>query len=67
MKLLWLAICNIEDKRARVREKERNNRTPASPKRSMAGKLIQGAVTTNWKQALAQLPLACPERINPQL
>jgi len=67
VKLLWLAICNIEDKRAREREKERRNRAPGEPKKSVAGKLIQGAVTTNWKQALAQLSLVYPERINPHL
>lgn len=67
VKLLWLAICNIEDKRAREREKERRNRQSGHPKKSMAGKLIQGATTTNWKQALAQLSLAYPERITPHL
>jgi len=64
---LWLAICNIEDKRAHEREKERRNRKPGEARRSVAGKLIQGATTTNWKQALAQLSLAYPERINPHL
>jgi putative transposase len=63
-KLLWLAICNIEDKRARQRAKERG--LPAS-KRKASGRLVQGQVTTNWKQALAQLALAYPERINPYL
>jgi hypothetical protein len=67
VKLLWLAICNIEDKRAREREKERQNRIKGKARKSTAGKLIQGAVTTNWKQALAQLALAYPERINPHL
>ena len=67
VKLLWLAICNIEDKRAHEREKERRNRKPGEARRSVAGKLIQGATTTNWKQALAQLSLAYPERINPHL
>jgi putative transposase len=67
VKLLWLAICNIEDKRARERHKERKNRAPGTPRKSVAGKLVQGAVTTNWKQALAQLSLAYPERINPHL
>lgn len=66
-KLLWLAICNIEDKRAREREKERQKRANGNTKKSAPGKLIQGAVTTNWKQALAQLALAYPERINPHL
>ncbi len=64
VKLLWLAICNIEDKRARQREKEKN--LPAS-KRKAPGRLVEGAVTTNWKQALQQLALAYPERINPHL
>ncbi|BCT77730.1 hypothetical protein SCMU_35720 [Sinomonas cyclohexanicum] len=64
VKLLWLAICNIEDKRARQRAKERG--LPAH-RRKADGRLVQGQVTTNWKQALAQLALAYPERINPYL
>ncbi len=64
VKLLWLAICDIEDKRAREREKERG--LPAS-RRKASGRLIEGNVTTNWKQALEQLALAYPERINPYL
>ena len=67
VKLLWLAICNIEDKRARERVKERRNRAPGTSRASVAGRLIEGNVTTNWKQALAQLSLAYPERINPHL
>ncbi len=68
VKLLWLAICNIEDKRAREREKERRDRPEGQPRQHHApGKLIHGAATTNWKQALAQLSLAYPERINPHL
>lgn len=63
VKLLWLAICNIEDKRAREREKERGKKGP----RKAAGRLVQGQVTTNWKQALAQLQVAYPDRINPYL
>ena len=64
VKLLWLAICNIEDKRAREREKERGKR---SEDRKAPGRLVEGQVTTNWKQALAQLTLAYPERIEPYL
>ena len=67
VKLLWLAICNIEDKRAREREKERRNRPQGAARGHPASRLIQGATTTNWKQALAQLSLAYPERINPHL
>jgi putative transposase len=64
VKLLWLAICNIEDKRARDREKERGK--PAS-ERKAAPRLVEGQVTTNWKKALAQLALAYPDRIEPHL
>lgn len=64
IKLLWLAICNIEDKRARDRRKERG--LPPNERRA-AGRLVEGQVTTNWKQALAQLALAYPDRINPHL
>ena len=64
VKLLWLAICNIEDKRARDREKERGN--PRN-ERKASGRLVEGQVTTNWKKALAQLALAYPDRIEPYL
>jgi putative transposase len=64
VKLLWLAICNIEDKRARDREKERGK--PAA-ERKAAPRLVEGQVTTNWKKALAQLALAHPDRIEPHL
>jgi len=64
VKLLWLAICDIEDKRARQRAKERGK--PAN-KRKAPGRLIEGAVTTNWKKALEQLALVYPERIEPHL
>ena len=64
VKLLWLAICNIEDKRAREREKQRGK--PAN-ERKAAPRLVEGQVTTNWKKALAQLALAYPDRIEPYL
>ncbi len=65
MKLLWLAICNIEDKRARDRLKERGR--ARGVKRNAEGRLVEGQITTNWKQALAQLTLAYPDRIHPYL
>jgi transposase-like protein len=65
VKLLWLAICDIEDKRARDREKERG--LSRGSKRKASGRLVEGNVTTNWKQALEQLALAYPDRINPYL
>ena len=64
VKLLWLAICDVEDKRARDREKERGR--PAG-QRKASGRLVEGQITTNWKQALAQLALAYPDRIEPYL
>lgn len=64
VKLLWLAICNIEDKRARDRAKERG--LPGT-QRKAAGRLVEGQVTTNWKQALEQLMLVYPDRIQPNL
>jgi putative transposase len=64
VKLLWLAICNIEDKRARQRAKERG--LPAN-KRRAPGRLVEGQTTTNWKQALEQLALVYPDRINPHI
>ena len=63
VKLLWLAICNIEDKRARQRLKERGT----TNQRKTHGRLIEGQITTNWNQAIQQLALAYPERINPYL
>jgi putative transposase len=65
VKLLWLAICNIEDKRARDRAKEKGLGRGA--KRLAEGYLIEGQSTTNWKQALGQLALVYPERIEAHL
>ena len=64
VKLLWLAICNIEDKRARERDKATR---PTAQRTHRAGRLVEGQITTNWKQALAQLAIAYPDRINPYL
>jgi putative transposase len=65
VKLLWLAICDIEDKRARDRAKERGG--TRQTKRKAEGRLVEGQITTNWKQALEQLVLAYPDRIEPYL
>jgi transposase-like protein len=62
IKLLWLAICNIEDKRARDRAKERGG--SRATKRKAEGRLIEGQTTTNWKEALGQLSLVYTDRIN---
>ena len=36
-------------------------------RRKSEGRLIEGRMTTNWKQALAQLAAAYPERMEPYL
>lgn len=65
VKLLWLAICTIEDKRSRDREKERG--LDRGAKRKAEGRLVEGQVTTNWKKALEQLAIVFPERVEPYL
>ena len=62
VKLFWLAICDIEDKRSLKRAKDGNK-----TRRKSEGRLIEGRITTNWKQALAQLAAAYPERMEPYL
>lgn len=64
IKLLWLAICNIEDKRAWQRVKERGR---PSAERKAPGRLVEGQIVTNWKQALAQLAIVFPDRITTPL
>jgi hypothetical protein len=48
--------------RARQRE---NGRGRPSAQRKAPGRLVEGQVVTNWKQALEQLALAYPDRIDP--
>jgi len=67
VKLLWLAICNIEDKRARERAKKAKKYGKPSTNRKAPGRLVEGQTVTNWKQALGQLAIAYPDRINPYL
>lgn len=64
VKLLWLAIRNIEDKRARERAKEAG--LPAN-QRKAGGRLVEGAQLQGWKAALGELALVYPDRINPYL
>jgi len=65
IKLLWLAITNIEDKRARERAKEAG--LPKGHPRKPPGKLVEGSTIQGWKAALGELALIYPERINPHL
>jgi putative transposase len=62
MKLLWLAICNIEDKRARERAKAREKGQPLKGK-DTTRHLIEGATTIGWKPALQALAIAYPDRL----
>lgn len=60
VKLLWLAIINIEDKRARERaaRKGKPGNRPGMP-----GRLIEGQRTYGWREALNELAIAYPGRI----
>lgn len=62
IKLLWLAIRNIEDKRARQRAKEAG--LPKGTPRKASGKLVEGSVIQGWTAALGELALVYPDRIN---
>jgi putative transposase len=62
IKLLWLAICNIEDKRARERQKYLDDPLREGD-RSRHSRLVEGARTNGWKQALGALTLTHPERL----
>jgi transposase-like protein len=60
VKLLWLAIINIEDKRAR----ERAARRQATGKRAdQPARLVEGQKTTGWREALNELDDAYPGRL----
>jgi putative transposase len=61
VKLLWLAIRDIEDKRARQRAKEAGKN---ANERTAPGRLVEGATVHGWKAALGALAIAYPDRIN---
>jgi putative transposase len=60
IKLLWLAIRDIEDKRARDRATEKGR--PRN-ERTAPGRLVEGAIVQGWKAALGALALAYPDRL----
>ena len=66
VKLLWLAIRDIEDKRARQRAKEQADRV-AKGKRVAPGHLVEGATVQGWKAALGALAVAYPDRLAPHI
>jgi putative transposase len=60
VKLLWLAIINIEDKRAR----ERAARRQETGKRSdQPARLVEGQRVMGWREALNELDTAYPGRL----
>jgi putative transposase len=60
VKLLWLAIINIEDKRAR----ERAARRQETGKRSgQPARLVEGQRVMGWREALNELDNAYPNRL----
>jgi putative transposase len=60
IKLLWLAIINIEDKRARQRAL---NKDKTGKRADQPARLIEGQRTTGWREALNELDIAYPGRI----
>ena len=60
IKLLWLAIRDIEDKRARQRAKEAGK--PRN-ERKAPGRLVENATVHGWKAALGALTIAYPDRL----
>jgi putative transposase len=64
VKLLWLAIRDIEDKRARARAKEKG--LPRD-QRKAPGRLVEGQVVTGFKAALGALTIAYPDRLAPHI
>jgi putative transposase len=60
VKLLWLAIINIEDKRAR----ERQARREQTGKRSdQPARIVEGQRVMGWREALNELDTAYPGRL----
>ena len=64
VKLLWLAIRDIEDKRARQRANEAGKK---ANERTAPGRLVEGATVHGWKAALGALAIAYPDRINSRI
>jgi putative transposase len=65
VKLLWLAIRDIEDKRAQQRAREAG--LPKGTPRKAPSKLVEGAQVQHWNQALGALTLAFPGRLEAAL
>ena len=61
IKLIWLAIADIEDKRARQRAAEAGK--PRTQARQAPGRMVEGAGVHGWKQAFNELEMFFPGRI----
>ena len=60
VKLLWLAIINIEDKRARERLARRQQ---AGKRSDQPARLVEGQRVMGWREALNELDIAYPGRL----
>jgi putative transposase len=60
VKLLWLAIINIEDRRSRERAARRSE---TGKRHDQPARLIEGQRVMGWREALSELELAYPGRI----
>ena len=58
--MLWLMICNIEDKRAAKRAKQDKRAVECNG-------YVEGAKANGWKQAIKQLAVAYPDRFTDYL
>ena len=65
VKLLWLAIRNIEDKRARERAKEAGR--PKGQPRKAPPKLVEGGLVQGWTAAYGAFSIAFPGRLDPRI
>jgi putative transposase len=65
IKLLWLAIRDIEAKRAAERAKEAGR--PKGESRSAPPRLVEGGTVQGWNQALGALAIAFPGRLDAAL
>ena len=64
VKLLWLAIRDIEDKRARERAKQAGR---PKNERSVPAKLVEGGLVQGWNAAYGALSIAFPGRLDPRI
>lgn len=58
--LPWLAIRDVEDKRARQRASEKDL---LPNDRRAAARLVEGATVQGWRQALGASPCTTPDRL----